>query len=94
MFFLNVCFRTDGLLKQFVDDLNSGKLHREFHYGPDPVVDQGKPQINQQANQGQQGNKDPTPSGNQAKDPTTPPESVFNKLKPSYNRYTILKDEL
>ena len=24
-----------GLLKQFLQDLYSGKLHREFHYGPD-----------------------------------------------------------
>ncbi|XP_037085694.1 endoplasmic reticulum resident protein 44-like [Pollicipes pollicipes] len=26
-----------GRLKQFIDDLHSGKLHREFHYGPQPV---------------------------------------------------------
>lgn len=26
---------TPGKLKAFVDDLYSGKLHREFHYGPD-----------------------------------------------------------
>ncbi|CAI5439187.1 unnamed protein product [Caenorhabditis angaria] len=26
-----------GKLKQFVLDLHSGKLHREFHHGPDPV---------------------------------------------------------
>jgi endoplasmic reticulum resident protein 44 len=25
-------------LKQFVLDLHSGKLHREFHNGPDPTV--------------------------------------------------------
>ncbi|KAF5307674.1 hypothetical protein FQR65_LT06729 [Abscondita terminalis] len=25
-----------GKLKQFIGDLYSGKLHREFHYGPDP----------------------------------------------------------
>lgn len=38
-----------GKLKQFLDDLHSGKLHREFHYGPDPeldpmqlIADQGK----------------------------------------------------
>ena len=24
-------------LQQFIDDLKSGKLHREFHHGPDPV---------------------------------------------------------
>ncbi|GFY45022.1 endoplasmic reticulum resident protein 44 [Trichonephila inaurata madagascariensis] len=27
-----------GKLKEFVLDLFSGKLHREFHYGPDPVT--------------------------------------------------------
>lgn len=27
-----------GKLKRFVEDLYSGKLHREFHYGPDPTV--------------------------------------------------------
>lgn len=31
---------TPGKLKQFLDDLSSGKLHREFHYGPDPVAEQ------------------------------------------------------
>ncbi|GFQ96056.1 endoplasmic reticulum resident protein 44 [Trichonephila clavata] len=29
---------TPGKLKEFVLDLFSGKLHREFHYGPDPVT--------------------------------------------------------
>ncbi|EDW46102.1 endoplasmic reticulum resident protein 44 [Drosophila sechellia] len=28
-----------GKLKQFLQDLYSGKLHREFHYGPDPSND-------------------------------------------------------
>lgn len=27
--------RIPGKLKEFVDDLHSGKLHREFHHGPD-----------------------------------------------------------
>lgn len=30
---------TPGKLKQFVDDLHSGKLHREFHYGPEKTED-------------------------------------------------------
>lgn len=30
--------RTPGKLKKFIEDLHSGKLHREFHYGPDPAV--------------------------------------------------------
>lgn len=29
-----------GKLKEFVLDLFSGKLHREFHYGPDPVTNE------------------------------------------------------
>uniref|UniRef100_H2YVH1 Thioredoxin domain-containing protein n=1 Tax=Ciona savignyi TaxID=51511 RepID=H2YVH1_CIOSA len=29
-----------GKLKQFILDLQSGKLHREFHHGPDPVIQQ------------------------------------------------------
>lgn len=84
----------DGLLKQFVDDLQSGKLHREFHYGPDPVT---QPPQQNQAQEGQghlnrDGAPGPPPSG--PKDPTQPPESVFKQLKPSHNRYTVLKDEL
>lgn len=62
-----------GKLKQFIQDLYSGKLHREYHYGPDTETEQ--------------------PS-EQAKQPTTPPESTFKKLAPSKNRYTLLKDEL
>jgi len=27
-----------GLVRQFIADLNSGKLHREFHQGPDPTT--------------------------------------------------------
>uniref|UniRef100_T1J2G5 Thioredoxin domain-containing protein n=1 Tax=Strigamia maritima TaxID=126957 RepID=T1J2G5_STRMM len=29
-----------GKLKEFIDDLYSGKLHREYHYGPDPTPDE------------------------------------------------------
>ena len=31
-----VICRTPGKLSKFVQDLHSGKLHREFHHGPDP----------------------------------------------------------
>ena len=69
---------TPGKLKQFIADLHSGKLHREFHYGPQtaapPAADEGT---------------QPT-----TKPPTSPPESVFKKLGPSQNRYSLLKDEL
>ena len=30
----------NGKLKRFIDDLHSGKLHREFHDGPDPTQPQ------------------------------------------------------
>lgn len=67
-----------GKLKTFLQDLYSGKLHREFHYGPDTQTE-GKPALG---------------DGGKAKSPTTPPESTFKKLAPSRNRYTLLKDEL
>lgn len=31
-------FSKPGKMKEFVLDLFSGKLHREYHYGPDPVT--------------------------------------------------------
>lgn len=33
-------------------------------------------------------------SGSGKKEQTSPPETVFKKLAPSYNRYTLLRDEL
>jgi len=91
-----LCRREDGLLKQFVSDLASGKLHREFHYGPDKVT-QPPAQIQQGEPQAQGGNvkRDSAPAPQAGgKEPTDPPESVFKQLKPSHNRYTVLKDEL
>lgn len=35
-----------------------------------------------------------TGSGSGRKEQTSPPETVFKKLAPSYNRYTLLRDEL
>ncbi|CAG0914477.1 unnamed protein product [Notodromas monacha] len=63
-----------GAVKTFLSDLHSGKLHREFHYGPDPVTDSNLLEVagnNQDA---------------QKKVPTSPPESTFKKLAPSKNR--------
>ncbi|GFN74265.1 endoplasmic reticulum resident protein 44-like, partial [Plakobranchus ocellatus] len=34
---VNDGLNTDGLLRKFIEDLHSGKLHREFHHGPDPT---------------------------------------------------------
>ncbi|XP_005183980.1 endoplasmic reticulum resident protein 44-like isoform X1 [Musca domestica] len=35
-----------GKLKQFLQDLYNGKLHREFHYGPDPVTNEIQVDVN------------------------------------------------
>ncbi|XP_052120789.1 endoplasmic reticulum resident protein 44 isoform X2 [Frankliniella occidentalis] len=67
-----------GKLRQFLLDLYSGKLHREFHYGPDTPAENTVELI----------------AGSVDKKPTSPPESSFKKLAPSKNRYTLLRDEL
>jgi endoplasmic reticulum resident protein 44 len=80
---------TPGKLRQFVLDLHSGKLHREFHNGPDPTrspPSPGQPPSNNQPGQG-------GPPGSEQQQRTDPPESVFQKLKPNENRYTLIRDE-
>ncbi|CAL8085214.1 unnamed protein product [Calicophoron daubneyi] len=72
-------------LKQFVEDLNSGKLHREFHYGRETTTK--KPQVTEQS-------KTPPKFPVKVEEhQTDPPESVFKDLSPSHLRYTILHDE-
>lgn len=80
-----------GKLKQFLEDLYSGKLHREFHYGPDKTsTDESNNAENEVKTDG--GNVQPNQprkkSGTQ-----TPPPSQFQHLGPSKNRYTLLHDE-
>ncbi|KAK3082779.1 hypothetical protein FSP39_005138 [Pinctada imbricata] len=93
-----------GLLKQFVADLHSGKLHREFHHGPDPTTAYPTPPPppesqdtagtpDEAASQHIPHDQKPQEEGS-AKQPTSPPESVFKNLAPSRNRYTVLRDEL
>ncbi|KAG1669700.1 Endoplasmic reticulum resident protein 44 [Nymphon striatum] len=72
---------TPRKLTTFIDDLKSGKLHREFHNGPDevtqpPTIDHNGAVIQNVI--------------------TSPPKSVFKNLQPSNKRYTVLddKDEL
>lgn len=67
-----------GKIKQFVNDLYSGKLHREFHYGPESTA---KSSPDESLDMSQKIQSDP-------------PESSFKKLAPSRNRYTLLRDEL
>ncbi|VDN56706.1 unnamed protein product [Dracunculus medinensis] len=81
-----------GTLRQFVLDLHSGKLHREFHHGPD--IDTTQQSVAEKIDPAQQVDKQKHVQIKKF-DNTQPPPSVFNKLKPSENRYSLLhKDEL
>ena len=71
-----------GKLKQFLQDLYSGKLHREFHYGPDPPSSSDATQEAVQSGGETGGATKPVP-----------PKSQFQHLGPSKNRYTLLHDE-
>ncbi|CAH8656353.1 unnamed protein product [Dicrocoelium dendriticum] len=72
----------ENALKTFIADLYSGKLHREFHYGPDPP---SLKSADSDAHQKQEISHEHD---------TTPRESVFKNLRPSYLKYTLLHDEL
>ncbi|KAI3383638.1 hypothetical protein SNEBB_009227 [Seison nebaliae] len=71
-----------GELKRFIQDLHSGKLHREFHHGPDPVTEAPQKQL--------AGGQAPSSKKVKSKDP---PESSFVLLAPSPTRYSF-RDEL
>lgn len=82
-----------GMLKNFVADLHSGKLHREFHNGPDISI------VNSEVSGH---NEQPIEMSNNADDnridkgtvESSPPDSTFIKLAPSEKRYTLLRNEL
>ncbi|MCP9264147.1 Endoplasmic reticulum resident protein 44 [Dirofilaria immitis] len=74
-----------GKLRQFILDLHSGKLHREFHHGPDPT----------QALPSSTTSEAIFEKDTKGRDKSQPPTSVFKQLKPSESRYSLLnKDEL
>uniref|UniRef100_A0A6A7FVD2 Endoplasmic reticulum resident protein 44-like n=1 Tax=Hirondellea gigas TaxID=1518452 RepID=A0A6A7FVD2_9CRUS len=73
-----------GVLRAFLDDLYSGKLHKEFHYGP---TDEEQLSATIQQIAGERA------GGEAVRRVTTPPESTFKKLGPSPNRYTLLQKE-
>ena len=83
-----------GKLKQFLEDLFSGKLHREFHYGPDTTpgtTPKFRPFKRTYT-------KRVEPFGHNKQIPlhpskSSPPPSQFKHLGPSGNRYTLLRDE-
>jgi len=72
-----------GKLKQFLQDLYSGKLHREFHYGPDTSTTSDEPASANEVDTGH----------GRVKREKNPPISQFKELGPSKNRYTLLHDE-
>ncbi|XP_062518943.1 endoplasmic reticulum resident protein 44-like isoform X2 [Corticium candelabrum] len=94
-------------LQQFIDDLKSGKLHREFHHGPDPATEPPSQKEEEAKNSEEQEKpvsgeaRKPQPRKREAEeappphyDHESPPESQFKKIRPSGNRYTLLRDEL
>ncbi|VIO87029.1 Uncharacterized protein BM_BM2493 [Brugia malayi] len=76
-----------GKLRQFVLDLHSGKLHKEFHEKMDQeMIDLQKLELKKLEKFAE----------NEAKPSTavsfaTPPPSIFKELKPSENRYSLLR---
>lgn len=87
-----------GMLKKFVADLYSGKLHREFHNGPD--VSNERSEISghdHDHDQDQPAEKSVNVDDNRINVETvelSPPDSTFIKLAPSEKRYTLLRNEL
>ncbi|CAF1119775.1 unnamed protein product [Adineta ricciae] len=95
----------DGKLLQFVKDLHSEKLHRDFHNPPPPT--QPTTTVPSVGESGDSKSKhipktssDASASANAANqflkhgaDPSVPPESVFVRLSPNRQRYSF-RDEL
>ncbi|PAV76920.1 hypothetical protein WR25_23676 [Diploscapter pachys] len=86
-----------GKLRQFIMDLHSGKLHKEFHETLDQkLIDLAKFQANNPEDpefheaHKEDGQAKPKPPGAKPSD-TTPPPSVFKELKPSEKRYSFLQ---
>lgn len=81
---------------EFVQDLHSGKLHREYHNGPDPTTPPtpDTPKIEQQIDLNTQHVPKTPQQEDQPEKPSTPPDSVFIKLAPSRDRYSLKNDEL
>eukprot|EP00090_Calanus_glacialis_P014712 TRINITY_DN23569_c0_g1_i1.p1 TRINITY_DN23569_c0_g1~~TRINITY_DN23569_c0_g1_i1.p1 ORF type:complete len:438 (-),score=154.80 TRINITY_DN23569_c0_g1_i1:1251-2564(-) len=97
-----------GRVKTFLQGLYSGKLHREFHYGPDQAEEKKEIEDKSEDNKEEVKTEDtaeegkhiprtddeqPEKADEKPKKSTDPPESQFVHLGPSKNRYTILRDE-
>ncbi|VDN20252.1 unnamed protein product [Gongylonema pulchrum] len=76
-----------GKLRQFVLDLHSGKLHKDFHENLDQkVMDLQKLALERPEIFAEDDAKPPA-----AVPQAAPPSSVFKELKPSENRYSLLR---
>jgi len=86
--------KTPGKVRQFLQDLYGGKLHREFHYGPDE--DEEKAEDNE-IDVGDATGHIPREKENDhnkvKRNARVPPDSQFQHLKPSDNRYSFRHDE-
>ncbi|XP_046859543.1 endoplasmic reticulum resident protein 44-like [Xenia sp. Carnegie-2017] len=80
-------------LQKFIEDFQSGKLHREFHHGPDPTESPKLEEVPHEEEIDKDFDMDTRDDQDDEKK-TDPPETVFKKLKPSNDRYTLLRDEL
>jgi endoplasmic reticulum resident protein 44 len=76
----------------FVQDLHSGKLHREFHNGPDPTTTQPPKPIANSETEHIPKLSEKHDDSQQHQKRSTPPESVFIKLAPSRERYSLKLD--
>ena len=74
-----------GKLRQFVLDLHSGKLHKEFH----ETLDQKVAELQKKALEQLEEDGHPRPPSTMPE--TTPPPSIFKELKPSGKRYSLLQ---
>jgi len=81
--------RTPGKVREFILDLYSGKLHREFHYGPD----EEKEAIEDNSVQDTTGHIPREREDRVKRDVKDPPESQFQHLLPSDQRYSFRHDE-
>ncbi|KAI6214132.1 hypothetical protein M3Y94_00232600 [Aphelenchoides besseyi] len=76
-----------GKLRQFVLDLHSGKLHKEFHETLDQRVAELQKLALEQMDSQDGGAKPPAAIPHD----TTPKPSIFKELKPSGKRYSLLQ---
>ncbi|EYB86442.1 hypothetical protein Y032_0279g1210 [Ancylostoma ceylanicum] len=82
-----------GKLREFVMDLHSGKLHKEFHETLDQkMIDLAKFKAeNGITDEDLDDNRETGGMPAARPEDTTPPPSVFKKLKPSEKRYSLLQ---